>query len=210
MDEITRTSEKEPALYCADGAFGASGALRGTERSGYIHIAYLAAALAVTVGAALASRRLFAPGTLSDPFALCSTWAEWAVAAERLLCPALCAFLAVYAAAFSPFAIPVSLGALAASGAVSGISFFALADGARSGSIPTACVFAAVLYALSALALPVFAARACELSPAARSLRFSSFCGRREAAALTLSFFTLSGAAALLCVASALILRFGR
>ena len=220
---------REDKMTHGNGAFGESGALSGeyrtdgaqsggyrtdgalcaTERSRAIRTAYLAAALAVTVGAALASRRLFAPGTLFDPFADCTAWAQWALAAGRLVFPTLCAFFAVYAASFSPLAIPVSLGALAVCGAASGVSFFALVDGARSAFAAPACV-AAAPYALSSLMLPVFAARACELSPAARSLRFSSFDGRREAASLTLSFFTLSGAAALLCTASALILRFGR
>lgn len=210
MDEITITGGRNDVFRSGDGEPGESGALCYAEQPRSVRIAYLAAALSVTLGSALAARRLFAPGTLFDPFADCTAWAQWTAAAGRLVCPTLCAFLAVYAAAFSPFAIPASFGALAVSGAICGVSFFALIDGARSAADAFPCSAAAIPYALSALMLPVFAARACALSPSARSVRFSSFDGRREAAALTLSFFTLSGAAALFCVSSALILRFGR
>ena len=185
--------------------------------------AYLSAALAVTAAAALAAKRLFPAPTVRDALADCASAWDAAMSLGKLLFPCVSAFLASFLLAFSPFAMPASLGALALYGAWAGYSFFALTGGAALSGVGTAslagggaaatgaaAICAAAMCAASALCLAIFTARACSLSPAARTLRFSSFDGRREAARLTLSFFTLSGAAAVLLVLAALILHFGR
>ena len=193
---IEAMSEAGP---CAPG----SDAMR--EASRHTYYAYLTAALAVTVTSAIAARRLFPAAAVRDALAGAATTWDAALSVGALLLSTICAFLAVYVLAFSPFAIPASVGTLALYGAWAGYSFFALA-----GNGSAACVASAALCAASAAVLGRFAARACFLSPAARRVRFSAFCGRREALRLTLSFFTHSGAAAVLLVCAALILHFGR
>ena len=178
----------------------------GTQKKeGRYFFAYLAAALAVTVGSAFAATRLFPAVSVCDPLAGCASAWDAALASGRALLPTLAAFVAVYVFAFSPFSIPASLSALCLYGAFEGTAVIAAAQ--KVAGVPEAAVAAAL--ALPAVCLSVFAAKACALSPAARTVRFSGFEGRREAASLSLSFFTLSGAAALFLAVGAMILHFG-
>ena len=217
MNETTVLAKRCEGVYQGEGEYrydakreasiadpGAALPKRASAGASGTYYAYLAAALAVTVTAALAARRIFPATAVRDALASSETAWDAATGLGRLFLPALGAFIATFLLAFSPFAIPAALGTLALYGAWAGYSFFALicVGDARSFA-------AAALCALSAMILALFAARACALSPAARTMRFSAFDGRREAARLTLSFFTHSGAAAAALFAAALIYHMG-
>jgi hypothetical protein len=173
------------------------------RRSEKAFFAYLAAFFAVALSAALFARSAFDGAVPADVFDVGSAY-DAALSAGRLFFAPLLLFFAAFVFAFSPFSLPVSLCSLALYSYKAGARFFALfsAGGARN-------VCAACCMALSAFVFVFFAARSCALSPQARTVCFSSSSGRREAASLTLSFFTLSGAAALFIAACALILHFG-
>lgn len=165
---------------------------------------YLAVYALFAASTAFLAGRLIAPSAARDVFASVGGAYDAAKTAGKLLLPTLSAFLLTYLFAFSPFAIPSSLAAIALHSVYATASFSALICQGTSAKNMTAAVF----LSLCALFHATFAARCCELSPAARAVRFSSFEGRREAAAITRSFFTLSGAAAIFHTACALILHF--
>ena len=166
---------------------------------------WLAVGAAVILSALAAGRRAFGAAALCDPFYGCGGAWDAVCAAGRLLLPSLAAFLAVFLFAFSPLSISVSLLALAARGLRLGAAVNALVS--RPADAKTVAAF--IAYALGAAVFCAFCAYCSALSPGARQVSFSSAEGRREAAAILLSFPLASGAASIMTLLCALILHFG-
>ena len=164
---------------------------------------FILPAFAALAAAAFFGRSLEIGAAARDVFAGVSSPYGALLCAGALL-PILFEFLAVYVFAYSPLCLPACLAALAARGARVGIALRALSSGTAlfPGKI------AAALYAGAAAALALFAAQSFALSPALRRIGFSSPDGRREALLHTIRFLILSGAAALLLLASALTIHF--
>lgn len=163
---------------------------------------YIALLLAPACAAGLAAWYFAPAAALGDPFsAAVSTW-DLILAAAHLLLPILCEFLAVFVFAFSPLTLFVSLCALCERAVRVSLAIRALPS---FGAGHTAAVCA---YAIGALLLALFCAAAAVLSPKLRTIRFSSFEGRREALCLSVWFFTLSGAASLFMLGAGALLHF--
>ena len=165
--------------------------------------AYIALSVAALSAAAFGAWSLPLNAAVHDVFSGAASLYETILCTAKLLLPILCEFLAVFVFAFSPLCATACLASLAARGIRVGIAIRALAAGSETPLLHCAAI---AVYAGGALALALFCALAFALSPRLRTVGFSSFDGRREALFHTVWFFTLSGAAALLTAAAALIL----
>ena len=168
-------------------------------------VLYFAASLAAIAAALLGGWSLAIDVSARDIFSDAANMYDALLCAARLFLPILCEFLAVYMFAFSPLCMTACLAALSARGTRVGMTARALLA-AQSASPHK--IAALILFAGCAIALAAFCALAASLSPKLRSIGFSTLDGRREALTHTLGFFILSGAAAILTLAPALIIHF--
>lgn len=138
--------------------------------------------------------RVFVP---ADPFAGCSSAAEFAISWARLICPTMLSLLFIFASAFSPFCAVVSAAAVVRSAFTSGLMFALLSPGC-------AALFAAELFAaLSAAVMAVISLAKCPFLRAVSFRRNSpSF---RDALRFAAEFLVISGACAFVYMPAAVI-----
>ena len=164
---------------------------------------YSVFAIGALAAAAYGGWTRFPAASLKDVFSGSDSPYDAILCAGGVLLPILFEFLAVYVFASSPFCMTACLGALFARGMRFGAAARAIY---ASGSFKALDRAAVIMWALGALALALFCAGSFALSPELRRITFSSFDGRRAASAHTLRFLTLSGAAALMTLAPAIII----
>lgn len=165
-------------------------------------VCYLVLFPAFALAAGFAAWKYAPSGVPGDPFgAVTSPW-ELTLAAAKLFFPILCEFLAVFVFAFSPFTVFVSLCAVCRRAVRIGMML------RPTGEAGPEYIAAVCFCTAAAVSLVSFCAVSAVLSPRLRTVRFSSFDGRREALCLSVCFFTLSGAASLLMTGAGAILHF--